>query len=80
MARFRGATKDEVPEGIRAVYEEQERGRGAPLPGTLIYGLRPSIFRGHRALAAGIEESGLLDAQPRRLAMLRAAFINGCPF
>jgi len=80
MARFRGATKDEVPEDIRAVYEEQERGRGAPFPSTLLYGLRPSIFRGHRALAAGIEESGLLDAQLRSLAMLRAAFINSCPF
>ena len=80
MARFRGATKDEVPEDIRAVYEEQARGQGAPLPSTLVYGLRPSIFRGHRALAAGIEESGLLDAQLRSLAMFRAAFINGCPF
>ena len=80
MARIRGATKDEVPEDIRAVYEEQERSRGIPLPSTPIYGLRPSIFRGQRALAAGIEESGLLDAHLRRLATLRAAFINGCPF
>ncbi len=80
MARIRGASKDEVPDDIRAICEQQERDRGEPLPNTLVYGLRPSIFRGHRALAAGIEESGLLDAQLRRLATLRAAFINGCPF
>ena len=80
MARIRGATKSEVPDDIRVIYEQQERDRGAPLPNTPVYALRPSIFRGHRALAAGIEESGLLDAQLRRLATLRAAFINGCPF
>ena len=80
MARIRGATKNEVPDDIRVIYEQQERDRGAPLPNTPVYALRPSIWRGHRALAAGIEESGLLDAQLRRLATLRAAFINGCPF
>ena len=80
MPRVRGASKDQVPEDIRTIYEEQERDRGTPMPNTPVYALRPSIFRGHRALAAGIEESGLLDAQLRRLATLRAAFINGCPF
>ena len=80
MPRISGAAKSAVPEDIRVVYEEQERTRGAPSPGTPIYGLRPSIFRGHRALAAGIAESGLLEPDLRRLATLRAAFINGCPF
>ena len=73
MPRISGAMKSAVPEDIRVVYEEQERSRGMPSPGTPIYGLRPSIFRGHRALAAGIDESGLLEPDIRRLATLRAA-------
>ena len=80
MSRVRGASKEEVPDDIRVIYEDQERDRGFPPPNTPVYALRPSIFRGHRALAAGIEESGLLDAGLRRLATLRAACINGCPF
>ena len=80
MPRISGAAKNAVPEDIKAIYEEQERTNGVPLPGTPIYGLRPSIFRGHRALAAGIDESGLLEPDLRRLATLRAALINGCPF
>jgi hypothetical protein len=50
------------------------------MPNTPIYALRPSIFRGHRALAAGVDESGLLSGELKNLASLRAALINGCPF
>ena len=55
MARIRGATKNEVPDDIRVIYEQQERDRGAPLPNTPVYALRPAILPGHRALAPGIE-------------------------
>ena len=80
MSRMYGPSVDLVPEDIREIYEEQERSQGVPFPNTSVYGHRPSIFRGHRALAAGIDDSGLLDPQLRRIAQLRAAFINGCPF
>ena len=80
MARIRGARKEDLPEDVRAVWEGQERSRGAPQPNTPVYALRPSIFRGHRALAAGIDESGLLSTELKGLASLRAALINGCPF
>jgi alkylhydroperoxidase family enzyme len=80
MARIPGARKEDVPDDVRAVYEEQERSRGAPMPNTAIYALRPSIFRGHRALAAGIGESVLLPNELKNLATLRVALINGCPF
>ena len=80
MPRIAGASKEQVPEDVRAVYEAQEKARGAPQPNTPVYALRPSIFRGHRALAAGIDESGLLDGELKNLASLKAALINGCPF
>jgi hypothetical protein len=80
MARIPGARKEDVPHDIREVWESQERSRGAPQPNTPIYALRPTIFRGHRALAAGIDASGLLSAEMKALASLRAALINGCPF
>jgi hypothetical protein len=60
MARI-GARKKEEPADVRDVWEAQERSRGAPQPNTPVYALHPSIFRGQRALAAGIDESGLLD-------------------
>ena len=80
MARIPGARKEDVPDDVRAVYEAQEAARGAPQPNTPIYALRPSILRGHRALAAGIDESGLLSGELKNLVCLRAALINGCPF
>jgi hypothetical protein len=80
MARIAGASKKDLPEDVRRVWESQEESRGAPQPNTPIYALRPSIFRGSRALAAGIDESGLLSGELKNLVSLRAALINGCPF
>jgi len=53
--------------------------RRAPAQHSRVW-LRPSIFRGHRALAAGIDESALLSGELKNLASLKAALINGCPF
>jgi hypothetical protein len=80
MARIPGARKADLPDDVRAVWESQEAARGTPQPNTPVYALRPSIFRGHRALAAGIDESGLLSGELKNLASLKAALINGCPF
>ena len=80
MARIAGARKKDLPDDVRDVWERQEETRGAAQPNTPIYALRPSIFRGHRALAAGIDESGLLSGELKNLVSLRAALINGCPF
>jgi hypothetical protein len=80
MARIAGAHKKDLPEDVRGVWEAQEASRGAPQPNTPIYALCPSIFRGHRALSVGIDESGLLTEELKNLVSLRAALINGCPF
>ncbi len=80
MPRVAGARKQDLPDDIRKAWEQQEQSRGAPQPNLPVYALRPSIWRGHRALAAGIEESGLLPGELKNLASLKAALINGCPF
>jgi hypothetical protein len=80
MPRIPGANKADLPDDVRAVWESQEASRGAPSPNTPVYALRPSIFRGHRALAAGIDEPDLLSGELKNLASLKAALINRCPF
>ena len=80
MTRIPGANRADLPDDVRAAWDAQEASRGAVSPNTPIYALRPSIFRGHRALAAGIDESDLLSGELKNLAALKAALINGCPF
>jgi len=80
MARIVGASKNDLPADVREIWKHQERTRGAPQPNMPIYALRPTILRGHRALAAGIDESNLLSEELKNLVSLRAAIINGCPF
>ena len=80
MPRVSGALKENLPNDIRQAWEQQEALRGSPQPNLPIYALRPTIWRGHQALAAGIEESGLLPSELKNLASLKAALINGCPF
>ena len=80
MPRIAGARKEDLPNDIRKAWEQQEALRGAPMPNLAIYALRPTIWRGHKALAAGIEESGLLPNELKNLVSLKAALINGCPF
>ena len=80
MARIPGVSISEATPDVRDIFERQTRAFGAPLNTTPIYALRPSILKGAGALAAGIQESGLLEGSLRSLATLRTALINGCPF
>lgn len=80
MARIPGARKEDLPDDIQHMWETQERSEGVVRPNLPVYSLRPAIYRGHRALATGIEESGLIPAELKHLVALRAALINGCPF
>jgi len=80
MARINGVTKDAATGDVKIMFEEQERRYGAILNTAPIYALRPTIRRGVQALADGIEQSGLIDVELRRLVCLKAASINGCPY
>jgi hypothetical protein len=80
MLRINGVTKDNAPEEVRKVFEEQEKQYGMMLNTGRVYGLRPTIQQGVQALQAGIVASGLISADLRHLLCMKAASINGCPY
>ena len=80
MARIEEVNTSEVESNIKSVLEAQAKKWGAPLQNHLIYARRPSIFRGARAMWAGIDASGLIDAKLRALINRRVAALNGCEF
>ncbi len=80
MARIEPVNANNVENSIRKVLEAQKHKWGAPLLNHLLYALRPSIFRGVRAMWTGIDASGLIDARLQTLINRRVASINGCEF
>ena len=80
MARIAEVNKEESDRYVRDVLEAQRKTWGGPLLNHLLYGRRPSIFRGARAMWSGIDSSGLIDAGLRALINRRVAYLNGCEF
>ena len=80
MPRIKGLTKDEAADEMKAMFEQQEKRYGKALNNAPIYALRPTIRKGVEALADGIEQSGLIEAELRHLLCLKTASINGCPY
>jgi hypothetical protein len=80
MLRIKGVTKDDAPEEVLRVFEDQEKQYGAMLNTAKVYGLRPTIQKGVQALQQGILASGLIPADLRHLLCMKAASINGCPY
>ena len=50
MLRIKGVTKDEAPEDVRKIFEEQEKQYGSILNTAKVYGLRLTIQKGVQAL------------------------------
>jgi hypothetical protein len=80
MLRIKGMPKEEAPEEVRKIFEEQEQQYGSILNTAKVYGLRPTIQKGVQALQAGIVASGLISAELRHLLCMKAASLNGCPY
>jgi alkylhydroperoxidase family enzyme len=80
MARVADVKVAEADKYINDVLEAQRKTWGAPLLNHLLYARRPSIFRGARAMWAGIEGSGLIEASLRALINRRVASLNACEF
>lgn len=80
MARIEGVNPEEVDRQIKTVLDSQAGAWGAPLLNHLLYARRPAIFRGARAMWAGIETSGLIAPELRSLMNRRVASLNGCEF
>jgi hypothetical protein len=80
MSRIDGVSPEQVEASIKTVFEAQTRNWGAPLLNHLLYARRPTIFRGARAMWAGIDGSGLIDEKLKALINRRVAALNGCEF
>ena len=80
MLRIKGMTKDEAPDEVRKIFQQQVQQYGSILNTTKVYGLRPTIQKGVQALQAGILASGLISGELRHLLCMKAASINGCPY
>lgn len=80
MARVADVNTEEADRYVNDVLNAQRKVWGAPLLNHLVYARRPSIFKGARAMWAGIEASGLIDAALRSLINRRVASLNGCVF
>ena len=80
MVRIEGVDPEGAQGPVRAVFEAQIKKWGAPLLNHLLYARRPSIFRGARAMWAGLDSSGLIDGELVSLINRRVAAINGCEF
>lgn len=80
MARISNADLDTAERYVKQVLDAQKEKWGAPLFNHLLYARRPSIFRGARAMWAGIDSSGLIPDELKALVNRRVAFLNGCEF
>jgi hypothetical protein len=80
VARIEGVDPDQAQGQIRAVFEAQRKKWEEPFLNHLLYARRPTIFRGARAMWAGLDASGLIDGRLVALVNQRVAAINGCEF
>ena len=80
MARIPDIDFEAADKHVTSVLEAQKKTWGAPLLNHLLYGRRPSIFRGARGMWSGIEASGLIEPGLRALLNRRVAALNGCEF
>ena len=80
MTRIDGVDPETTEGPIAAVFMAQTKVWGAPLLNHLLYARRPSIFRGARAMWAGLDQSGLLNPALVALVNRRVAALNGCEF
>lgn len=80
MARVADVNTEAVDRYVKNVLEAQTKTWGSPLLNHLIYARRPSIFKGARAMWAGLDSSGLIDAALQSRINRRVASHNGCVF
>ncbi len=80
MARIRGVAKNEAPDEVRTIFEEQEKRYGFVTNTAQVYALRPTIQKGVGGLAEGIRASGLIEPVLLHLVCVKTASINGCPY
>lgn len=80
MARIEGIDPADADDVSRRTFAVQTERWGAPLLPHLLYARRPTIYRGARAMWAGIDASALLPPTMVALLNRRVASLIGCPF
>ena len=80
MARIHALTREEAPAEVRSIYDANVQAFGQVLNTTGIYAYRPTIQFGVKALADGIQKSGLIPDRLRCLINVRIASQVGCGY
>ena len=80
MDRVHPLTRDEASPDVRALYDANLKAFGQILNTTGILAHRPTIQLGVKALADGIQRSGLVSDKLRCLLNVRIASQVGCGF
>jgi hypothetical protein len=80
MSRLRALPREEAPADVRALYDANLAAFGQVLNTTGIWAHRPSIQLGVKALADGIQQSGLVSDRLRCLLNVRIASRVGCGY
>lgn len=78
--RIPGIAPEDADTYARPAFEAQAKQWGAPLMAHRVHARRPTIYRGVRAMWAGIDSSGLIPPTLRALVNRRVASINKCAF
>jgi hypothetical protein len=80
MSRVHALTREEAAPDVRSLYDANMKAFGQILNTTGIWAHRPSIQLGVKALADGIQHSGLLGDKLRCLINVRIASQVGCGY
>ena len=80
MARVHALTREDASADVRSLYDGNLKAFGQILNTTGIWAYRPTIQLGVKALADGIQASGLVSDKLRCLLNVRIASQLGCGF
>jgi hypothetical protein len=80
MSRVHALSREEAPADVRALYDANLTAFGQVLNTTGIWAHRPTIQLGVKALADGIQQSGLVSDRLRCLLNVRIASQVGCGY
>ena len=80
MARVQALTREEASTDVRPLYDANLKAFGQIMNTTGVWAYRPTIQLGVKALADGIQASGLISDRLRCLLNVRIAGRVGCGF
>jgi hypothetical protein len=80
MSRVHVLARDEAPSDVHALYDANMQAFGQILNATGIWAYRPTIQLGVKALADGLQQSGLVPDRLRSLVNVRIASQVGCGY